>query len=256
MHQLTHGAPILMLAGVLAIGSGTACGQGAPTRASAAPAGDVAALLKRQTQELMDAIAPGEAEVWRRYLLEDVVVLDENGKVYDKTSLLKELTPLPAGLVGRIEVDRFQMKLHGDTAVVAAEIQEYLDYHGQNLRTRFRFLDTWLRTPDGWRLAARHTAAVLKDPPAISLSAGELGAYAGEYRLTPAITTTVRPTKSGLNAERSGRPPAAYLPEVRDVFFVAGQPRSRRIFVRDTGGAVVGFVDRREGEDVRWQRSR
>ena len=48
----------------------------------------------------MDAIAPGEVEVWRRYLLEDAVVLDENGKVYDKASLLKELTPLPAGPPG------------------------------------------------------------------------------------------------------------------------------------------------------------
>lgn len=148
------------------------------------------------------------------------------------------------------------MSLHGETAVVAGELQEYLDYHGQNLRTRFRFLDTWLRTPDGWRLAARHTAAVLKDPPAISLSAADLCTCAGEYRLTPAITTTVRCTEKGLTAERSGRPPATYLPEVRDVFFVAGQPRSRRIFIRDTAGAVVGFVDRREGEDVRWEKSR
>jgi ketosteroid isomerase-like protein len=256
MHQIRAGAPILALTCFLAFVSGAACRPGARTTAGAAPESDVAALLKRQTQELMDAIAPGKAEVWKRYLLEDVVFLDENGKVYDRASLLKELTPLPAGLVGRIEVDRFQMKLHGDTAVVAAEIQEYLDYHGQNLRTRFRFLDTWLRTPDGWRLAARHTAAVLKDPPAISLSATELCAYNGDYRLTPEIATTVRCTKDGLTAERTGRPPATYLPEVRDVFFAAGQPRSRRIFVRDAGGAVVGFVDRREGEDVRWQKSR
>ena len=36
------------------------------------------------------------------------------------------------------------------------------------------------------------------------------------------------------------------------MFFVAGQPRSRRIFTRDAAGAVIGFADRREGEDVRW----
>lgn len=256
MHPIRARAPILALTCFLAFASGAVCRPRARTGAGAAPKSDVAAVLKRQTQELMDAIAPGKAEVWRRYLLEDVVFLDENGKVYDRASLLKELTPLPAGLVGRIEVDRFQTKLHGDTAVVAAEVQEYLDYHGQNLRTRFRFLDTWLRTSDGWRLAARHTAAVLKDPPAISLPAAELCAYDGEYRLTPEIATTVRCTKDGLTAERAGRPPAAYLPEVRDVFFAAGQPRSRRIFVRDADGAVVGFVDRREGEDVRWQKSR
>jgi ketosteroid isomerase-like protein len=255
MNQSRRRASSLLLGAVIAVVSGSACGHALRTSAGAPP-GDVVALLKRQTQELMDAVAPGKAEVWQRYLLDDAVYLDENGVVYDKAALLKELTPLPEGLVGRIEVDRFQVKLHGDTAVAAAEIQEYLDYHGQQLRTRFRFVDTWLRTPDGWRLAARHTAAVLKDPPAVSLSAEELCAYAGEYRLTPAITTTVRCTKDGLIAERSGRPPATYLPEVRDVFFVAGQPRSRRIFTRDAAGAVTGFVDRREGEDVRWQKSR
>ena len=123
----------------------------------------------------------------------------------------------------------------------------------QELRTRFRFLDTWLRTPDGWRLAARHTAAVLKHPPAISLPAEELCAYAGVYQLTPAILTTVRCAETGLVSERTGRPPETFLPEVRDVFFVTGKPRSRRIFQRDAG-VVVGFADRREGEDVRWTR--
>jgi hypothetical protein len=222
------------------------------TRAS--QPGEVAAVLKRQTQEMMDAVAPGHREVWRRYLHDNVVYLDENGVVYDKDALLRELTPLPAGLIGRIEVDRFEMKLHGDTAVTVAEIQEYLDYHGQDLRTRFRLMDTWLRTSDGWLLAACHTTAVLKDPPPISLSAADLCAYAGEYQLTPTITTTLRCREKRLLAERTGRPAATYLPEVRDVFFVAGQPRSRRIFIRDAAGAVVGFVDRREGEDVRWQK--
>jgi hypothetical protein len=128
---------------------------------------DTEAELRRITQELMDAVAPGRTDVWRRYLHEDVIHLDENGVVREKAALLEELTPLPAGLVGRIEVDRYQARLHGDTAVAAGEVQEYLEYHGQSLRTRFRFLDTWVRTPEGWRLIAGHTSAVLKDPPAV-----------------------------------------------------------------------------------------
>jgi hypothetical protein len=46
-----------------------------------------------------------------------------------------------------------------------------------------------------------------------------------------------------------------HSPELRDLFFVPGQPRTRRIFTRDAAGRVDGFVDRREGEDVRWRRS-
>jgi hypothetical protein len=116
-------------------------------------------------------------------------------------------------------------------------------------------MDTWVETPEGWRLVAQHIAAVLKDPPATRLTRKELCAYSGVYQLTPNITTTIRCTDSGLTSERGDRPAVTYLPELRDLFFAAGQPRSRRNFLRDSSGKVVAFVDRREGEDVRWQRT-
>jgi uncharacterized protein DUF4440 len=270
MTKLRRSASLVVLGAAVAVLSGSACAHAPRTSPSApvpsapspsastpsAPSDEVVAVLKRQTQELMDAVAPGKVEVWQRYLLDDIVYVDENGVSFAKAALLEELKPLPAGLVGRIEVDQFQAKVHGDTAVTAAEIQEHLDYYGQELKTRFRFVDTWIRTPEGWRLAGRLTAAVLKDPPRISLSQEELCKYAGEYRLTPEITTKVSCTTGALIAERTGRPPAAYVPEVRDVFFVEGEPRSRRIFTRDATGAIIGFVDRREGDDVRWQKTR
>ena len=247
MNRLRSCASVFLLIGIL----------GAAPKKTPTPQADLAALLKRQTQELMDAVAPGKGEVWERYLLPTAVYLDENGVVYDKPTLIKELTPLPAGIVGRIVVDKFQPTFpREDTAIVAAEVQEYVDYHGQQIRTRFRFLDTWLKTRDGWRLAGRQTEAILKDPPAITLSKADLCAYSGEYRLTPQITTKIACTEKGLTSERTGRPPATYLPEVRDVFFVAGQPRTRRIFQRDASGALVAFVDRREGEDIRWAKNK
>src|SRR5262245_41875258 len=122
------------------------------------PSANVEADLRRMTQELMDAIAPGHTDVWRRYLHEKMLQLDENGAVRDKDALL-------------------------------------------NLRTRFRSLDTWVRTSEGWRLIAQHTAAVLKDPPAIRLTKDELCAYAGVYQLTPDITTTIACTDAGLTSK-------------------------------------------------------
>jgi hypothetical protein len=210
--------------------------------------------LRRIVQAMLDAVAPGNGEVWQRYLHERVIHVDETGTVRTKKELLAEFTPLPPGLVGRIAIDRFRIETHGDIAVVAYEIQEHLDYHGQILRSRFRVNDTWLQTEQGWRLLAEQTTAVLKDPPPVKLTQQQLCEYNGSYSLTAAINTTIRCTPDGLTAQRSDRPPAQYLAEVEDVFFVAGQPRTRRIFVRDASGKVVGFVDRREGEDVRWQR--
>lgn len=184
-----------------------------------------------------------------------VIRVDETGAVQTKADLLKEFSPLPPGLVGRMAVDTFKIETHGDVAVIAYETQEHLDYHGQILRSRFRIGDTWLRTQQGWKLVAEQVAAVLKDPPSIKLTQKQLCEYNGTYTLTADIAATIRCTLDGFTAERTGRPPAKYLAEVPDVFFVAGQPRTRRIFERDAQGRVVGFVDRREGEDIRWKKS-
>jgi hypothetical protein len=210
--------------------------------------------LRRIVQEMLDSVAPGNVEVWQRYLHERVIHVDETGAVRTKKELLAEFTPLPPGLVGRMAIDRFEIETHGEVAVVAYEIQEHLDYHGQILRSRFRVNDTWLKTGQGWRLLAEQVAAVLKDPPSIKLTQHQLCEYSGSYSLTAAINTTIRCTQEGLTAQRSGRPSSQYLAEVKDVFFVAGQPRTRRIFVRDAAGKVTGFVDRREGEDIRWKK--
>ena len=174
--------------------------------------------------------------------------------VRNKAELIAELQPLPAGLEGRIVVDRFRVVFAGDTAIAAVEVQEHLDYHGQPIRSRFRSLDTWRRTPQGWRLAGQHIAAVLKDPPAVALSRGQLCAYEGVYSLKPGLETTITCADDGLTSRREDRPVVKYLPELLDVFFAPGQPRTRRIFTRDTAGRVTGFVDRREGEDVGWTR--
>lgn len=226
--------------------------------AAAAPATasepGVEAELRRSSQELLDALAPGRVEVWDRLLDPAMIQMDENGVVRDKKAALAEVRPLPPGLVGSIAIDRFQVVQHGDTAVVANELQESLDYHGQALHTRFRSLDTWRRTPQGWRLVGQHIAAVLKDPPSVVLDRTELCGYAGLYELTPQIRTTIRCGDGELISERAERPTASYRAELADVFFAPGAPRVRRIFTRDADGRVDGFVDRREGEDIRWRR--
>ena len=208
--------------------------------------------LRRICQELIDAVAPGHADVWRKYLHERLIHVDENGVIRTKEELLKELTPLPPGLVGSSAIDRFKAEIHGSVAVAAYEMQEHLDYHGQVLHSRFRASDTWLRTKEGWRLINQQVAAVLKDPPSQKLTQQQLCAYNGTYSLTDSIAMTVRCSLDALVMERTGRPPVNYLPEALDVFFAAGQPRTRRIFERDAQGEVTAFVDRREGEDVRW----
>jgi hypothetical protein len=212
----------------------------------------VAAELKRMTNELLAAVAPGDVAVWKRYAHDRLVYVSENNEQMTKAQLLDDMKPLPKGLIGNLEVGAFHVELHGDVAITTYVADERLDYYGQVLNSQFRTTDTWLRTRAGWRLLASQVLAVPFDPPAVPVSREILCGYAGTYRLTPEIVTTIACTDDGLSSERTGRKAATFKPEVRDVFFQPGQPRTRRIFLRDAAGAVTAFVDRREGLDIRW----
>ncbi|HTE46226.1 MAG TPA: nuclear transport factor 2 family protein [Gemmatimonadaceae bacterium] len=214
----------------------------------------VEAELRRNTQALLDAVAPGDVKVWDQLLDSAAIQVDENDVVRDKRQILAGLTPLGPGLVGTLAVDDFRMVLRGDAAVVTHEDAESLDYHGQMIRSRFRNTDTWVRAKGQWRLLASQVLAVLQDPPRVHLDRTVLCGYAGTYAMTKEIAATLQCVGDSLVMKRDGRPDRAFVAEVRDVFFEPSQPRTRRIFQRDAGGTIRGFVDRREGRDIAWKR--
>src|SRR2546430_107334 len=73
--------------------------------------------LVRRTQELYDAIVPGNQAPWKRYFADDCIFSDEKGRTLDKTKLIADITPLPAGYSGEIKIGNVQSRIIGDTAV-------------------------------------------------------------------------------------------------------------------------------------------
>ena len=209
-----------------------------------------------QTQALLDAVAVGDTKVWDRYLDPAMLYLAEDGTRKGKADLLTELQPLPPGISGAITIGAFEVRAHGNVAIATHDDNERENYYGQTLNAQYRTTDTWLQTPAGWKLIASQVHAALIDPPAIALPASRLDEYAGVYGLTPDLAYTVQRSTDTLSGERTGRPAQILKAEAPDVFFVPGQPRVRKIFLRDSAGRVVAFVDRREGRDVRWERVR
>jgi hypothetical protein len=226
---------------------------GWPLAAQAADLSPVEAEMRRDTQALLDAIAPGDVAVWDRLLDPKAIQVDEDDTVRTKPQILADLKPLGTGLVGNLKIDDFRVALFDDVAVVTHENKEYLNYHGQVIHSRFRMTDTWRKTPGGWRQIASQVLAVQQDPPSIPFD-GKQCAYAGRYALTDDIVASISCQEKGLTVERVGKPARSFLAEAPDLFFEPGFPRTRRIFQRDAGGKVTGFVDRREGRDIVWKR--
>ena len=60
--------------------------------------------LVRRTQELYDAVVPGNQAPWKKYFADDCVFADEKRRIFDKTKLIADITPLPAGYSGTIKI--------------------------------------------------------------------------------------------------------------------------------------------------------
>ena len=223
--------------------------------ATATPAPeDAAAVLHRQTQELMDAITHGSAPVWDRYLDAKAIYTAEDGTLQTKAQMVEGIKPLPAGVSGNIEVIDFKATVHGPVAITNYVSDEHEDYHGHKLHCQYRTTDTWLKTPAGWRLVAGQVLALRTDPPAVPFTSRQMNEYVGRYALTPAITYEIRRQGAGLVGQQSGRQAEPLKAEAPDVLFVPGKTRYRKIFKRAPDGHVIGFAERREAWDIDWKR--
>lgn len=218
------------------------------------PADPTIELLRAKDQALLDAIAPGDRKLWDEALAPEAVYVDENGAVMDRAQYLKQLDPLPAGASGTLRIASYSAKVVGDLATVVHTDDEEENYHGQVLHAQYLMTETWRKDSGAWKLSLVHVYAVPKDPPAMDLAASLLAEYAGRYSGGDDLVYVIEWDGKQLMGGRPGRKPAVLRAEVRDVLFVPGQPRVRKIFQRDRDGKITGFVDRREGEDLIWHR--
>jgi len=207
-------------------------------------------VLRRQTQDLFDAVTNGDAKVWEKYLDADLAYLDENGILTGRKDTVAQIQPLPKGISGDIRVVNWVDHDFGDTHVTSFDADEHEDFHGQKLHALYRSIGTWRKTAGGWKLTSMQTIAAQQDPPAVTLPPAVLAEYSGEYEAGPDLHITIALANGELTSSANGGKPAPLKVELKDVLFTPGQPRVRKIFVRDAQGHVTGYLNRREGRDV------
>ena len=222
--------------------------------ASAFPQPDVAAELRARDQALLDAIAVGNVKLWDDVLAVDATYVDESGDILKRADFLKQLQPLPKGVSGTISIAEYSARVSGDVATVIHRDDEKEQYHGQNLTAQYLMTETWQRQSGDWKLLQVHAYSVLKEPPSVSLPGPELDEYVGRYQGGPDLIYMIKHEGDHLTGEREGRPGSPLSVEIRDVLFVSGQLRTRKLFNRDAKGRITGFVDRREGNDLVWKK--
>jgi hypothetical protein len=210
------------------------------------------AQLTRQTQELYDAVVPGNQEPWKKYFADDCIFADEKGRLFDKTKLVADITPMPSGYSGTIKIENVQSRLIGETAVLSYDLNETETIFGQQLHARYHVTDTWLRRNENWQIIASQAHRYYEDPAMGDADPAKFNEFVGTYELAPDQTRAVSAEDGKLFIERKGKKEQLF-PESCDIFF-RKNVEGRILFRRDKVPGAVQLIDRRNNEDVIWRR--
>ena len=209
--------------------------------------------LVRRTQELYDAVAFANQAPWKKYFADDCIFADEKGRVFDKSKLVADITPLPVGYSGTIKIENAQSRIIGNTAILSYDADETETIFGQKLKARYHVTDTWLRRNDNWQIIASQAHRYYEDPAIGTADPKKFADYIGTYELAPGQTRSIIAEGDRLFVERNGKK-EQLLPETSEIFFRKGI-EGRILFRYASTGKVDTLIDRRNNEDVIWRKT-
>ena len=208
--------------------------------------------LVRRTQELFDAVVPGNQEPWKKYYADDCLFADEKGRQMDKTKLIADISPMPKGYSGTIKVVNPVSRIIGDTAILSYDCDETETVFGQHLTARYHGTDTWLRRNGTWQIVASQTMRYYEDPTIGRADPAKFPEFKGVYELAEGQTRKVFVEGDILFIERNGKREQLF-PESADIFFRKGV-EGRILFRSGADGKVDALIDRRNNEDIVWKK--
>jgi Domain of unknown function (DUF4440)/Domain of unknown function (DUF3471) len=208
--------------------------------------------LVRRTQELYDAVAAGNQAPWKQYFADDCIFSDEKGRTMDKSKLVADITPLPAGYSGVIKLEHVQSRILDPVAILSYDANETETIFGQKLSARYHTTDTWLRRNGKWQIVASQAYRYYEDPAVGKSDPNKFADFNGTYELASGQKRTVFSEGDNLFIERNGKKDQL-LPETSDLFFRKGI-EGRILFRYDKDGKVDALIDRRNNEDVVWRK--
>lgn len=242
---------VFLTATVAAVLHGTANKRPANERPANEPTVTQDELIRR-TQEMMDAIVPGNQEPFRKYYADDVLYADEKGRSMDKQALLKDVEPMPKGYSGAIKIVKPQSHIENDVAILSYEMDETEVVFGQQLFARYHQIDTWMRRKGQWQIVATQVMRYYEDPAPGKADVSKFSGYAGTYELGER-KTEVTFEGDHLYEQRGSAAKVELIPEGSDIFFRKGV-EGRWLFGVGDDGKVVSVIDRRNNEDVVWKK--
>ena len=178
--------------------------------------------LVHRTQQLYDALVPGNQATATAYYADDAMVYDEKGRTMNKQAAVDDVQPMPAGYSGSIRIIHTHAIFAPGVAVLAYDCDETETIFGQQLHARYHAVDTWLYRNDSWQIATSQIMRYYEDPATGVTDRNHLGDFIGVYELAQKNRRAVSRQGNELFLQRGKDEKKKLLPESGDLFFRPG----------------------------------
>jgi ketosteroid isomerase-like protein len=127
-----------------------------------AAATDDATTLATLDRAMQKAVVDRDPVAFAGFLTDDYVLVVSNSRMVDKAAVVAEIDS-PDGRMDVNDSTDLRIRVHGDTALVIADLHQV----GRNGDTPFdywvRYTDTWIRTAAGWKCVSGHATRLARD---------------------------------------------------------------------------------------------
>jgi hypothetical protein len=188
----------------------------------------VSRAIKTRTLAFREADRRADISAMRRYADPAALFIDEDGS----QNALSDLRSHEEGAM-----EDWVLHHEGDVAVAS---------YGERLGSgKVLLVEIWTKRGSTWMLLGGQSIPLHRDPPAASLPASALDAFAGVYSAGPGSVVVISRDGDALMSATNGAASTQLKAEGPDRFFTAGLPagyiRFQTIFSRDAAGKVSGF---------------
>lgn len=186
------------------------------------------------------------------FYAEDPLVTSDEGALFKPDAITREWTDAPRLGITYKGSDVLDLRVHtfGEFAVANFRLDLDEDWGGQKLFGAVRITDVFVHRAGRW-LLVRHQETPLPNARRVAakIDTAILGAYAGEYRITPSFLVNVKREGDKLFDLWPGESKFTEEIPVSSTTFVARGDSGEVIYEQDPGGKVTHFIFRTPSGD-------
>jgi Domain of unknown function (DUF4440) len=200
------------------------------------------------TQQLINGIAAGDTTAWNSYLDDSCLITSENGSVKSKQEFIKGIGTPPSYYKVSETIVNPVFKFHTNVIVFCYTADLLLEAYGQKRLTEICQTDTWIKKNNHWRLISSAALDKPDFPEAQKVLAPIINEITGVYQINETLGYRVFQDSAKLYIQRFGGKKNELICESDYVFYLAGSPLLRYIFIHDNDNKIVQLKVRRAGE--------